>query len=376
MERKIPAGVAMVLQRIEQAGDEAYLVGGCVRDWYMGMVPHDYDITTSALPQKILGLFERVVETGMPHGTVTVLTPDGPVEVTTYRQDGEYSDHRHPDGVQFTRSLQEDLARRDFTMNAMAMDRTGAMVDRFGGRADIDAKIVRCVGEPDRRFEEDALRILRGLRFASRLGFALEKETAAAMVRKKELLKEIAAERVFAELCGLLAGQDAATILEAHREIVAVVLPELGKIAPLGALPLDPAMRMAALLCNAEDPARALARLKVPNAFGAEVQMLIRNRQTPRPADAQVLHRLVVELGADALQKLYAYRGWEKAELIAFLAQNPCLSVKELDVNGKDLMALGLKGSAIGEAQAYLLEQVIKGLPNQKEILINAIKKR
>ena len=376
MNRKklqIPAGVAEILFRLAQAGEEGYLVGGCVRDWYMGIPPHDYDITTSALPQRVAELFADlgVIETGIAHGTVTVRTADGPVEVTTYRQDGDYSDHRHPDQVSFTRSLREDLARRDFTMNAMAMDAQGALQDPFHGQADIDEQLVRCVGEADRRFEEDALRILRGLRFAARLGFALEPQTAAAMHRKKELLKEIAAERVFAELCGLLQGDYAAQILQAHRAVLEVVLPEMGAVEDLSG---PPVFGFARLLAKAKDPVEPLVRLKAPNAFKAEVLMLIENQQLPCPKDRQELYRLAVAFGAENLRKVYAYRGWDDGALEAFLAEKPCLSVKDLAVSGKDLLALGYQGPAIGKTLEDLLRQIATAqLPNTREALLKAL---
>lgn len=437
MEQKLPIGVQEVLHRLEQAGFEAYLVGGCVRDRYMSMEPHDYDITTSALPQEVLPLFGRVIETGLAHGTVTVITSEGPVEVTTYRLDGDYSDHRHPDGVQFTRSLREDLARRDFTINAMAMDGQGAIVDLFGGRADIENKTLRCVGEPDRRFEEDALRILRGLRFASRLGFEIESATAAAMMRKKDLLKEIAAERVFAELCGLLAGKDAAAILNAHREILAVVLPELREIfdfpqnSPYHYLdvwqhtlevvrqaPSEPTYRMAALLHDLGKPAAKctedgvdhfynheqksavmasaiLARLKVSNAFREEVLMLVARHDEYIPATRKSVRRRCVKIGAGNLLKLLEIqraddraknpshrRGEEYFDAVRDLVrqlqeENACLCLKELAVDGRDLLALGIRGTAIGKTLEYLLEQVTEEiLPNEKGALLNAIKNR
>ncbi len=377
MKISIPSGISALLERLEQAGYEAYLVGGCVRDAYMGIAPQDYDITTSALPEQTKEVFRdaRVIETGLAHGTLTVLTENGPVEITTYRQDGDYSDHRHPDAVYFTRSLEEDLARRDFTINAMAMDRRQNLVDLFGGRADIDAKIVRCVGDAERRFEEDALRIVRALRFAARLGFSLEAQTQAAMERKKELLKTVAAERIFAELCGLLKGDHAAETLGEHREVAEVILPELREVDRLKKLPSDPAMRLAAVL-QKENADLALARLKAPNIFKKTVRMLLENQEIEQPENERELHRLAIRLGAENLQKLYCWRGWNCAPLLDFLKKSPCLSIRDLAVDGKELMALGLQGSAIGNAQKYLLEQVAEGLPNEKEILINAIKNR
>ncbi len=377
MQIIIPSGISALLERLEQAGYEAYLVGGCVRDAYMGIAPQDYDITTSALPEQTKAVFrnERVIETGLAHGTLTVLTDCGPVEITTYRQDGDYSDHRHPDAVYFTRSLKEDLARRDFTMNAMAMDRHQNLVDLFGGRADIDAKIVRCVGEAERRFEEDALRILRALRFAARLGFSLEGQTQVAMQSKKDLLKEVAAERIFAEFCGLLKGDHADETLAAHREVVRVILPNLQGFDRLKKLPPDPAMRLAALL-EKKSAAADLARLKAPNKFKKTVLMLLENEEILQPESEAELHRLAIRLGAENLQTLYRWRGWNLTPLLDFLKKSPCLSFRDLAVDGKELMALGLQGSAIGQAQKYLLEQVVEGLPNKQEKLINAIKNR
>lgn len=377
---KIPSGVASVLQKIEAAGEEAYLVGGCVRDRYMGCLPHDYDITTSALPENLLEIFRgsRVIETGLQHGTVTVLTADGPVEVTTYRQDGTYSDHRHPDAVTFTRSLVEDLARRDFTMNAMALDRVGNIVDPFGGRADIDARLIRCVGEPVRRFREDALRILRGLRFAARLGFELEQETAAAMERKKKLLLKIAHERVFVELCGLLVGAHAAEVLAAYGSVVKTVLPELNlERAPyMQALPPRPALRLAALL--PEQGADALlARLKVPSAFRREVLMLVGERENRCPPERTAVRRRCVALGMEPFILLCQFQQNEEARRLAeqLLQERACLSIKDLAVSGQDLMALGLRGPAIGDALERLLEQVTEEiLPNQKEALLAYLK--
>ncbi|MBQ9953630.1 MAG: CCA tRNA nucleotidyltransferase [Clostridia bacterium] len=373
----IPSSISALLERLEQAGYEAYLVGGCVRDAYMGTAPQDYDITTSALPAQTKEVFRgaRVIETGLAHGTLTVLTEDGPVEITTYRQDGDYSDHRHPDAVYFTRSLKEDLARRDFTINAMAMDVRQNLVDLFGGRADIDEKIVRCVGDAERRFEEDALRILRALRFAARFGFSLEAQTQAAMERKKELLKTVAAERIFAELCGLLKGDHAAETLAEHREVVGVILPELRGFQRIKNLPSDPAMRLAAVL-QKENADLALARLKAPNVFKKTVLMLLENQETAQPENERELHRLAIRLGAENLQTLYRWQGWNAAPLLEFFKKSPCLSIRDLAIDGKALMALGLQGSAIGDAQKYLLEQVAEGLPNEKEILIKAIKNR
>ncbi|MBQ3084659.1 MAG: CCA tRNA nucleotidyltransferase [Clostridia bacterium] len=379
MNSLFPKEIDAVLLRLEQAGFEAYAVGGCIRDRYMQVAPHDYDVTTSALPQEVLAAFadHRTVETGLQHGTVTVLAAGEPIEITTFRQDGGYSDHRHPDAVTFTRSLREDLARRDFTMNAMAMDRKGEWFDPFEGRADIDARLVRCVGEAERRFEEDALRILRGLRFAARLGFAIEEKTAAAMVKKRELLLAIAHERVFSELCGLLRGRYAADILTQYRKVLEVVLPEM-RMREVQALPAEAALRFAALFETEADAQSAMNRLKAPNAFKETVLMLVRERDAVTPAERVAVRKRMAALGAENFIKLTTYQNAQSQKKIAeaLLADGVCLSVGELAVNGRDLMALGYRGKEIGAKLTFLLEQVVgEQLPNERDILLNEIKK-
>lgn len=229
---EIPSNITRILDMLENAGYEAYIVGGCVRDSLMGIQPHDYDITTSALPEETERVFSgmKLIETGLKHGTVTVLSEGEPVEITTYRVDGEYHDSRRPDSVTFTRSLREDIARRDFTMNGIAYSPKRGMFDEFGGAEDIRRGIIRCIGEPERRFREDALRIMRGMRFSSSLGFRVEEQTAEAMLDNRGLLRNISAERVFTELSGLLTGRQSAfnisRVLTEFREILAEVVPE------------------------------------------------------------------------------------------------------------------------------------------------------
>lgn len=224
----IPPEPRFVLDTLQKAGYRAYLVGGCVRDAVLGKTPHDWDITTSALPAQTRALFERTIDTGLRHGTVTVLMEGQPFEVTTFRKETGYSDHRHPDGVEFVEDVREDLARRDFTINAMAYSPETGLVDPFGGCADCEKGIIRCVGEPARRFEEDALRILRGLRFAARLGFVIQPETSAAMLALYPQLEAVSAERIQAELTGLLEGKYlTARLLQDYRDILGFLIPEL-----------------------------------------------------------------------------------------------------------------------------------------------------
>ena len=223
-----PAAVSAVLARLEQAGFAAYAVGGCVRDTLLQRVPEDWDVTTAARPEQVAALFAgQCIPTGLPHGTVTVRQDGLPIEVTTFRADGPYSDHRRPDAVRFSRSLAEDLCRRDLTVNAMAMDRRGVVTDLHGGREDLRRGMLRCVGEPDRRFDEDALRIMRTLRFAAVLGFSVEAETAAALRRKAPLLADIAAERLLSEMDRLLCGSHVLPVLLAYPDVLGSFLPEL-----------------------------------------------------------------------------------------------------------------------------------------------------
>lgn len=230
---EIPEKILNVLRRLNAAGFEAYIVGGCVRDALMGRVPHDFDITTSALPEQTMRLFSEfaVIPTGIKHGTVTILCEGEPLEITTFRVDGKYTDSRRPDSVRFTRSIAEDLARRDFTMNAIAYNPDVGIVDEFGGEEDIRRRIIRCVGTPDERFREDALRIMRALRFAVSLGFGIERDTADSLERNCSLMNNIAVERVYSELTAMLSAWNASDsirgVLREYREVFAQIIPEL-----------------------------------------------------------------------------------------------------------------------------------------------------
>lgn len=228
----LPENISRALDMLESAGHEAWVVGGCVRDSLMGIIPHDYDITTSALPAETEQVFAgyRLIETGLKHGTVTVLADGSPIEITTYRVDGEYRDSRRPERVTFTRNIRDDVSRRDFTMNGIAYNPKQGYFDEFGGAEDIKAGVIRCIGKPEKRFREDALRILRGLRFSASLGFEIEENTARAMHDTRELLNKISAERVLSELCGLLTGRNSHRnifrVLTEFRDIAAVIIPE------------------------------------------------------------------------------------------------------------------------------------------------------
>ena len=228
----LPTPVQDLIRRLNEAGFPAYAVGGCVRDSLLGLVPHDWDLCTAALPDEMADVFrgEHLVETGLKHGTLTVVRDHIPYEITTFRIDGEYTDHRHPDSVSFVSDISEDLARRDFTVNAMAFSPDQGLIDLFEGRQDLEKRLIRCVGEPRLRFEEDALRVLRALRFASVYDFEIEKETAAAARAMAESLKRVAGERIREELLKLLCGRGAGRILRQYPDILSVIIPE---IAPM-----------------------------------------------------------------------------------------------------------------------------------------------
>ena len=231
MDIRLPSQVNKALGLLNGAGFEAFTVGGCVRDSLLGVTPYDWDITTSAAPEETERVFDgfRIIETGLQHGTVTVLIDGMPLEITTYRVDGAYSDNRHPDSVSFTRNLKDDLSRRDFTVNALAYNPEKGLVDCFGGIEDLNRKIIRCVGNADERFNEDALRILRAIRFSSVLGFKIENKTSESVFKNKELLNKIAKERIRVELVKLLNGKDVKRVLLDYREIIAVCIPEIKK---------------------------------------------------------------------------------------------------------------------------------------------------
>ena len=428
---KIPEFVKNLLCTLESAGHQAWCVGGCVRDLRLGRMPVDWDVTSSALPEETMALFgERAVPTGLKHGTVTVRTEDQPVEVTTFRKDGAYRDHRRPETVTFTDSLEEDLRRRDFTVNAMALDLRGTFRDPFGGLGDLERGILRCVGEPERRFHEDALRILRGLRFSACLGFVLEEKTASAIREKKELLRDIAPERVWAELSRLLTGRWADEVLRAYPEVVGVFWPELlpmigfdqrtrhhcydvweHTLHALAAVEPDVVLRCTMLLHDVGKPetftldgrghghfkghpARSAAmtenmlrRLRVDNATRETVVRLVEWHDRNIPRTDQGLRRALRDLGEADLRRLLAVKRADnqaqahqdllgeidKAEAILdrLLAEGACVSLGQLAVRGGDLAALGLRGPAIGRMLDLLLDRVVDGdVPNEREILL------
>ena len=388
-------GAAALLTRLHAAGHAAYAVGGCVRDSLLGQTPHDWDLCTSATPEQVLELFGEVhcIPTGLQHGTVTVKHGGELYEITTFRTEGAYSDGRHPDHVAFVPDVKEDLARRDFTINAMADNAEEGLIDPFGGQSDLAAGIVRAVGEPQRRFEEDALRILRLYRFAARFGFAIDPATGQAARALCRHLDCVSEERIAEELSRLLAAPAPGAYLEA--EVLAVIFPEL----EAAELPesrrildaLEPGMehvpvRLAALLCPlGEAGARAaLKRLKCSNALTGTVATLVREAAAGMPGAALTLtaRRFLSRYDLATITDLTALcsaRHPEQAEAFAALQQeaarlvetNACCRINQLAVNGRDLMDAGIRpGPGLRRVLDALLEQVLTGqLPNEKAAL-------
>lgn len=391
-------GAAALLTRLHAAGHAAYAVGGCVRDSLLGQTPHDWDLCTSATPEQVLELFGEAhcIPTGLQHGTVTVKHGGELYEITTFRTEGAYSDGRHPDHVAFVPDVKEDLARRDFTINAMAYNAEEGLIDPFGGQNDLAVGIVRAVGEPQRRFEEDALRILRLYRFAARFSFAIDPATGQAARALCRHLDCVSEERIAEELSRLLAAPAPGAYLEA--EVLAVIFPELD----VAELPesrrildaLEPGMehvpvRLAALLCPlGEAGARAaLKRLKCSNALTGTVATLVREAAAGMPGAALTLtaRRFLSRYDLATITDLTALcsaRHPEQAEAFAALQQeaarlvetNACCRINQLAVNGRDLMDAGIRpGPGLRRVLDALLEQVLTGqLPNEKAALLAA----
>ena len=432
----LPADIAAVLQRLEAAGYASYVVGGAVRDWLAGSQPHDYDLCTAALPQQVEQLFadQHVVETGLQHGTVSIILHGKPVEVTTFRTEGNYSDGRRPDAVTFVPEIERDLARRDFTINAMAYSPQSGLVDLFHGREDLQNGVIRCVGNATARLEEDALRVLRALRLSATLGFSIAPETAAAIHRHAGGLAHVSAGRICAELRRLVTGPGAGRVLLQYQDVVAQFLPETNAMAgfwqhnphhiytvwghtaaAVGASAPDEAVRLALLFhdmakpqCFTRDAAgtghfyghaqagsalcrQAMRRLQFDSETVRLVSQLVLYHDTvlvpQKPAvrrwlnkmgQAQFCRLLAVHRGdtlglAPALwpQRLAALQAVEDV-LAQVLKEEACFSRKALAVNGRDIMALGVpQGRQVGEVLHKLLQCVLEGrLPNERQALL------
>lgn len=436
---KIPPQVNTVFEMLEAAGFEAFLVGGAVRDYVRGDLPaQDWDITTNALPEQVEQVFAgfHLIETGLKHGTVTIVIDHEPIEITTYRMDGDYSDHRHPDSVSFTRNLKDNLDRRDFTMNALAYNPKTGVVDLVGGQADIAKGIIRCVGDPNRRFQEDGLRMLRALRFASVYGMTIEDATALAIHRNKDLLKEIAAERTLVELTKMLCGEGVAVIMRDFADVLAVPIPELAPmfgfeqhnphhdkdvwnhtIEVVEHIDCDPVLRWAALLhdigkppCfsigeggighffgHAEQSATMaesiLNRLRFDNASKDRIVRLVRYHDMPITAERKLVKRLLSKHGENATRQLLELhkadtRGQSAicrhrleifdaaySVLTALIQEGSCFSLKDLAVNGHDMIALGIRGVEIGKVLQKCLNAVLdEQVPNEHSALLSLVR--
>lgn len=435
MTMDMPKNVDTAINLLQSAGFEAYAVGGCVRDSLLGKTPNDWDITTSAKPEDMKSVFAdfHCIDTGIKHGTVTVVIDGEPLEITTFRLDGEYEDNRHPKSVTFTSNLGADLGRRDFTVNAMAYSKKTGTVDLFGGQNDLKNKIIRCVGDPDRRFNEDVLRILRALRFASALDFEIEEKTAQSLLKNCALLGNISEERIAKELLKLVCGKGAKRILTDFAPVLFEILPELQPmyknshdnphhcydiyehtLIAVESIDPEPTLRFAMLLhdcgkpavkkfdengvahfyghqrISAEISAQILARLKVSNKFRDEILFLVSNHDRwELYENTEKMPRYLSKFGLDGVQKLlkvmradvlaqspeYRYRLDQiaDAEEIAknLAAQKPCLSLRELQINGRTLMDIGIpQGRKLGAVLAQLLDEVIDGVTkNTQEAL-------
>lgn len=435
MTMDMPKNVDTAINLLQSAGFEAYAVGGCVRDSLLGKTPNDWDITTSAKPEDMKSVFAdfHCIDTGIKHGTVTVVIDGEPLEITTFRLDGEYEDNRHPKSVTFTSNLGADLGRRDFTVNAMAYSKKTGTVDLFGGQNDLKNGIIRCVGDPDRRFNEDALRILRALRFASALDFEIEEKTAQSLLKNRALLGNISEERIAKELLKLVCGKGAKRILTDVAPVLFEILPELQPmyknshdnphhcydiyehtLIAVESIDPEPTLRFAMLLhdcgkpavkkfdengvahfyghqrISAEISAQILARLKVSNKFRDEILFLVSNHDRwELYENTEKMPRYLSKFGLDGVLKLlkvmradvlaqspeYRYRldqiadAEETAKNLA--AQKPCLSLSELQINGRTLMDIGIpQGRKLGAVLAQLLDEVIDGVTkNTQEAL-------
>ena len=398
MTIRMDEGAAELLDTLHRAGYAAYVVGGCVRDSLLGLTPHDWDLCTSALPQQGMELFgaEKCIPTGLQHGTVTVKQGGGLYEITTFRTEGTYTDGRHPDEVHFVPDVREDLARRDFTINAMAYNEKEGLVDPFGGQADLQSGILRAVGVPHQRFTEDALRILRLYRFAARFGFAIDPPTAQAAQELCAHLDCVSVERIEEELAKLLSAPAPAAYLD--EKILGVVLPELSPEALAAAKPVVDAcpageqalpVRLAALLLSlGEDGTRrTLRRLRCSNACIEETAVLVREAVSGVPVSLNIYARkllgkynlcTVQRLAAlgTALQPEHAADFAALSELAEQLdADGVCCRVSQLAVNGRDLMAAGVPaGPGIRKVLEALLDGVIREeYPNERQALLTAV---
>ena len=397
----MPEKVKQIIATLQNAGYEAYIVGGCVRDSLLGRIPEDWDITTSAKPAQIKALFRRTVDTGIKHGTVTVLLGHDSFEVTTYRIDGIYEDGRHPKSVSFTENLSEDLRRRDFTINAMAYNDRDGFVDLFDGREDLRKGIIRCVGDAKERFEEDALRILRAVRFSAQLDYRIEAHTREAISLFCDRLQMISAERIRTELQKLLLSDHPDRLRDlSELGITRIVLPEydgyenaLREDLIRALMRAEPShiVRLAILLLPlGKDAIFVLRRLKYDNKSMTAVTKLVEHAEDAPGITPESVRRSIVLTGTELMPAMFSLKkalGHQEADYIAdyenmyrkIIADRDCLSVKDLALGGDDLIReCGMKpGREIGEALQYLFERVLTDPSlNRRDMLLALIRDR
>ncbi len=442
MEVKLSKNAKFIIKTLSDNGFECFAVGGCVRDMLLGIEPHDWDFATSAKPDEIKSCFAdcKIYTIGEKFGTIGVSVDDEIFEITTYRKDGDYSDSRHPDEVEFSNSLESDLSRRDFTINAIAYNDEKGIVDPFCGVNDINYKVIRCVGEPELRFNEDALRILRAMRFASTYSFSIEMRTHLALLKNKELLQNVAYERIITEFEKMLCGDNIEYVLKSFREVLAVIIPEISSmfdydqhtphhnrdlwmhtVATVVFLDKDPLLRTTMFFhdiakpltarrdkktgkCHfdnhnalgAEITNRIMKRMKYPNEFIKNVTLLIDNHDERLNGDSYKIKKMLDLLGVDLMEDLFqiqradivAQSEYEREEKVEFLdmsikeyrrilEEHECYSLKELKINGSDVIHLGVtKGENIKKVLEYILDKVQRNeYKNEKDFLIEKAKK-
>lgn len=376
----IPPEIQFIIERLQKNGFEAYLVGGCVRDMLMDITPHDYDITTSASPEIILSLFEKTVPTGIKHGTVTVINSGFAAEVTTYRTDGEYSDHRRPERVTFVKSLKEDLARRDFTVNAIAYNENEGIKDFFGGREDIKNKILRAVGEPKKRFCEDALRILRLFRFASVLEFTPEEATLKNALKCAPLLESISAERISSELRKAVNGKNPEALKPLTDinglKFIGIKNPDYSKIVPLQSAGLA---LFGFLYSSTDNLMSALRFLKPSNKEKRLYENILTLLSLPFPQSKEEIKEMLFKTDLISVEKyLYfknSYFGTYTENALSMLREisenGEPYRISDLKIGGRSLIKLGIKGEKVGETLEYLRQRVTADPTlNRREILL------
>ena len=432
---KLPEGAAFCLERLEKAGFPAYVVGGCVRDWVLGIQPHDYDICTGAKPPEICQVFSDLplIHSGEKHGTIGVIFQDEVYEITTFRTEGDYRDSRHPGWVKFVPQVEADLARRDFTINAMAWSPAAGLTDPFGGQEDLQNRVLSTVGDPETRFREDALRILRGVRFALRYGLTPRSETMNAMVSLAPTLHALARERVYAEVCQILLlakGEDLLTFCPILTQAVPELAPMVGFLQHnrhhaydvythtahvVGQMPRDLTLRWAALLHDTGKPQtftlddqgqghfyghpeasrriahQVLTTLKAPTALREAVETLVENHMLTLTPDKKILRKRMGKYGPELVEKLLTLQEGDfsakgtglpqpedfsltRKALQELLQEPPAFTLRDLAIGGKDLLALGYpSGPILGQTLNALLEQVQQEqLPNERQALLEA----